>query len=330
MKSKTVKCSICGNDVLKNTKHCIHCGAKIKKSVFKKPWFWIVIILVPIIAAVSGGDNSTGIDTSISTDNFNEMIVDDNINSDLDTNTDFSTSPSSEEEVTNNPGSIDTISSDTTEIPKETETEPIQTEPVETEPVETTPNLTLGQINALLSAESYLAFTPFSYEGLISQLEYEDYSHDEAVFAADNCGADWNKQALKSAKIYLDFSAFSYEGLIDQLEYEKYTSSEAKYAADNCGADWKKEALESAKNYLDFSAFSYKGLINQLEYEKYTGVEAKYAADNCGADWMEQAVKCAKSYLDFTTFSRNELIEQLEYEGFTHDEAVYGVEQNGY
>ena len=43
----------------------------------------------------------------------------------------------------------------------------------------------------------------FSYSGLVEQLEFEQYSHDDAVYAADNCGADWNKQAAKSAKNYL-------------------------------------------------------------------------------------------------------------------------------
>lgn len=41
---------------------------------------------------------------------------------------------------------------------------------------------------------------PFSYTGLIEQLEYEQYSHDDAVYAADNCGADWNEQAAKKHK----------------------------------------------------------------------------------------------------------------------------------
>lgn len=140
----------------------------------------------------------------------------------------------------------------------------------ETKVVETVPETKATEAvsmecrNALRSAESYLRFTAFSYEGLIEQLEYEDYSREAAVYAADNCGADWSKQALMSAKNYLSFTAFSHKGLIEQLEYEKYTTEQATYAADNCGADWNEQAALSAENYLSFTAFSRSGLIDQL------------------------------------------------------------------
>lgn len=95
--------------------------------------------------------------------------------------------------------------------------------------------LTMGQKNALNSAKQYLSWSAFSYQGLVSQLEYEQYSHEEAVFAADNCGADWNEQAVKSAKSYLEFSSFSKEGLIQQLEFEGFTHEQAVYGAEQNG-----------------------------------------------------------------------------------------------
>lgn len=139
-------------------------------------------------------------------------------------------------------------------------------------------SLTTSQRNALKSANSYLNFSAFSYEGLISQLEFEEYSHEDAVYAADNCGADWNEQALKTAKNYLEYSAFSHSGLVAQLEYEKFTSDQAKYGADNCGADWDEQAAKAAKSYLDFTSFSKDGLIEQLEYEGFTHEQAEYGA----------------------------------------------------
>lgn len=95
--------------------------------------------------------------------------------------------------------------------------------------------LSTGQRNALNQAKSYLEWQAFSYEGLIGQLEYEKYSHEDAVFAADNCGADWNEQAVKKAESYLDFSSFSKEGLIEQLEYEGFTHEQAVYGAEQNG-----------------------------------------------------------------------------------------------
>lgn len=168
-------------------------------------------------------------------------------------------------------------------------TNAIETEIVEnTETTETTKvalpedNTTIGQKNALASAKSYLDFKGFSYEGLIEQLEYEKYTNEDAVYAADNCGADWNKEALESAKSYLDFKAFSYTGLIEQLEYEKFTTEQATYAADNCGANWNEQAAKCAESYLDFTSFSRDSLIEQLEYEGFTNEQAIYGVNAVG------------------------------------------------
>ena len=98
-----------------------------------------------------------------------------------------------------------------------------------------TSNLTMGQQNALRKAKSYLETTSFSYSGLVSQLEFEGYSHDDAIFGASNCGADWNQQAVLKAKSYLSMTAFSRQGLIEQLEYEGFTHEQAEYAASAVG-----------------------------------------------------------------------------------------------
>ena len=94
---------------------------------------------------------------------------------------------------------------------------------------------TLGEKNALSSALSYLDYTAFSYTGLIKQLEYEGYSHTEAVYGADNCGADWNEQAAKCAEGYLEYTTFSRSGLINQLEYEGFTTEQAEYGVSAVG-----------------------------------------------------------------------------------------------
>ena len=143
-------------------------------------------------------------------------------------------------------------------------------------------NVTIGQKNALVSAKNYLDFTSFSYLGLIDQLEYEKYTHDEAVYAAENCGADWNEQAVLSAKNYLDYSAFSYKSMIEQLKFEKFTDEQATYGTDNCGADWMEQAVKSAENYLSFTSFSKAELIEQLEYEGFTHEQAVYGVEQNG------------------------------------------------
>lgn len=94
---------------------------------------------------------------------------------------------------------------------------------------------TTGERNALGAAKDYLELMAFSYQGLVEQLEYEKYSHDEAVYAADNCGADWNEQAAKAAKGYLKIMSFSKDKLIEQLEYGGFTHEQAVYGVEANG-----------------------------------------------------------------------------------------------
>lgn len=94
---------------------------------------------------------------------------------------------------------------------------------------------TLGEKNALASAKNYLSFSSFSKKGLIKQLEFEGFSNQEAQYAVENCGADWNEQAAKSAQNYLSFSSFSKSGLIQQLKFEGFTDEQAQYGASAVG-----------------------------------------------------------------------------------------------
>jgi hypothetical protein len=95
--------------------------------------------------------------------------------------------------------------------------------------------ITIGEKNALASAKKYLEFSAFSYHGLIQQLEFEQYTSEEAAYGADNCGADWNEQAVRSAKQYLDFSSFSRAELIQQLEFDGFTHEQAVHGVEENG-----------------------------------------------------------------------------------------------
>lgn len=115
-----------------------------------------------------------------------------------------------------------------------TETVTQETQASETEPsVSSVPSI--EQTNALNRAKRYLNSSAFSYNGLIEQLEYEGYSNESAVYAVDNCGADWNEQAAKKARRYLDTTSFSRSGLIDQLLYEGFTQEQAEYGVTAVG-----------------------------------------------------------------------------------------------
>lgn len=92
-----------------------------------------------------------------------------------------------------------------------------------------------GEQNALKKAHQYLEYNAFSYTGLIDQLEFEGFSTNEATYAADACGVDWNEQAALKAQQYLKYSAFSRSELIDQLEFEGFTHSQAVYGVEQNG-----------------------------------------------------------------------------------------------
>ncbi len=64
--TKMVPCAACGKEISGTAKVCPHCGAKNRKPVYKRPWLWVIIALILIIAVSGGeeekppvGDNST-------------------------------------------------------------------------------------------------------------------------------------------------------------------------------------------------------------------------------------------------------------------------------
>jgi hypothetical protein len=89
---------------------------------------------------------------------------------------------------------------------------------------------------ALQSAESYLAMSPFSKQGLYEQLSSaagEGFTPAEAQYAVDHVHADWNKEAVESARKYLQMSPMSRSDLIQQLSSsagEGFTYEQALYA----------------------------------------------------------------------------------------------------
>lgn len=121
--------------------------------------------------------------------------------------------------------------------PAKTEDKPAPTQVKQTDNQNTSPisSETISQKNAVKKAKSYLGYSAFSHDGLVAQLEYEQFSHADAVYGADNSGANWNEQAAKKAKQYMEYSAFSRGSLIEQLKYEKFTQEQAEYGANAVG-----------------------------------------------------------------------------------------------
>jgi type IV secretory pathway VirB10-like protein len=94
---------------------------------------------------------------------------------------------------------------------------------------------TVSQKNAVRKAKSYISFSGFSRDGLVAQLEYEQFSRADAEYGADHSGANWNEEAAQKAKSYMDMMGYSRDGLIQQLLYEKFTQAQAEYGANSVG-----------------------------------------------------------------------------------------------
>lgn len=137
--------------------------------------------------------------------------------------------------------------------------------------------------SALLDAKYYLS-SPYSKARLIETLEKSEYIHDDAVYAADNCGADWNEQAVKTAENYLFFEPHSYIQLLEALtSIEKFTYDQAIYGINNCEVDWKYQAERRVQGYIQSNkSCSYNELIKLLEDEGYTHKQAVYGAEQNG------------------------------------------------
>lgn len=212
-----------------------------KKPIYKKWWFWLIIVVV--IAGI-GSSQTQETSTSIQNTTSNNVVSDTVAEKKEVTIIDFS---QMEKEDIQNWCTTNNVICDITEeysdsitkgafISQSTQANSIIYEGDEITIVYSLgKEPTMGEKNALDSANNYLRFMSFSYTGLIEQLEYEGYTNQEATYAVDNCGADWNEQAAKKAEEYINTMSFSRNGLIEQLEYEGFTSEQSEYGVSAVG-----------------------------------------------------------------------------------------------
>lgn len=179
-------------------------------------------------------------------------------------------------------GTLSAVSSVTVNVaaPMQTPSQSYQP-PSQTAPAATS-NGTVSQQNAVKAAQQYLNYSAFSHDGLVAQLEHDQFSQADATYGADDSDADWNAEAIKAAQSYLNYTAFSQGGLVSQLEHDQFTQSQATYGANNANANWDNEAAKAAQQYMAYSAFSRGSLIAQLEYDQFTQEQAMYGANAVG------------------------------------------------
>lgn len=261
MNKKLNKCKGCGTELSKHATSCPQCGAKNKKPLTKRVWFWAIIAVLAIGSIGSGKDKPSTSKTA--------SVVSGNTASTL-KSTAPTTAPAATAPAATTPAA----------------TVPAATVPAATTPVETAAKVPIEYKSALTKAKVYANSMKMSKAGVFDQLtsEYgEQFNPEAAQYAIDNVQADWNANALSKAKTYSDTMKMSSAGVYDQLvsEYgEKFTADEAQYGVDNVKADWNANALAKAKTYQETMAMSPASVYDQLvsEYgEKFTADQADFA-----------------------------------------------------
>lgn len=207
-----------------------------KKPIYKKWWFWVIIIVIGIIIGTS--QNKDTVSTSTNTyqkDNTIEVTI-----------IDFSTMQ--REEVQN---WIDTNKINgkiTEEYSNNIEKGKFISQSISANTVvhqgdkinivySLGKEPTTEEKNALKKAETYSNSLHMSKQGIYNQLtsSVEGFTKEAAQYAIDNIEADWNKNALEKAKTYQTSMSMSSKAIYNQLisSVEGFSKSEAQYAIDN-------------------------------------------------------------------------------------------------
>lgn len=67
MNNKMCVCNACGQTMARSAKNCPHCGAKNKKPIFTKWWFWLLVVMFVSIAVSAGSGVGGGTNGSVGT-----------------------------------------------------------------------------------------------------------------------------------------------------------------------------------------------------------------------------------------------------------------------
>lgn len=87
----------------------------------------------------------------------------------------------------------------------------------------------------IVRANEYLDAIPMSFPELVDQLAYE-FTYDDAIYGASNCGADWNVEAGRCAEAYIDKNGDVPKALLKaELMIKGFTEDQAEFACDYVG-----------------------------------------------------------------------------------------------
>lgn len=172
------------------------------------------------------------------------------------------------------------------------------------------------------------------------------FSDQDALYAVNHCGADWNQYAVRAAKEYSEYayeeSSVSRLGLIERLSgvgQAGFTKTQAIYGVDHSGLDWDKQMVTQLVHTAEAYPMSRDKTKAALQKAKFTQTEVNHFLSSFDQNWNSVAVAYAKqefvleAYDDDSNLyacSPQETIQNLvSGYHFTKSLATYGVDHAG-
>ena len=149
----------------------------MKKPIYKRWWFWLIIIIVAFAIASRGKDEPQNI-----SQNITKQVTE---------------KPTEQSTLADEPGDVEKTDKSEGKV-EEQAVEPVITDKVSEDVKAKETTETLSQKNAIKKAEQYIKLMAFSESGLIDQLEFEGFSNEDATYAVNKLNVDWKEQAKKS------------------------------------------------------------------------------------------------------------------------------------
>ncbi len=238
-------------------------SAEVKKPIYKKWWFWLIIaaVVIGIIGSISGEKNDdTGYESSLA-QSLGEI--------DPDTSAAESKTASAAESKIE---SIKVTVADFSTMSRE-----------DIENWAAANNVTVSFSEDY--SDSVAAGSVVSQSKTANETVTEGTTIRVVISKGAKPSVEY-QNALKQAERYSDMMHMSKKAIYDQLTSEyggQFAADAAQYAIDNLKADYKKNALESAKTYQSAMSMSKSAIYDQLTSEyggQFTAEEAQYAVDH--------------------------------------------------
>ena len=237
MKKKSMEqvCRNCLHPLPEKTQVCPVCGANNARPVYKKWWFWLIIVLVMMGAAVGNGADSgpaKGEGPSITTPSDGMETASPEVFQEKDIPKEYRSALTKAESYSDimhmSKASIyDQLVSEYEGFSEEAAQYAIDYMEAD------------WNANALAKAEIYSETMHMSKARIYDQLTSEfgeKFTPEQAQYAIDHVEADWNANALATAENYQEMLAMSPSAIYNQLisDYgEKFTREQAQYAIDH-------------------------------------------------------------------------------------------------